>query len=254
MEIKQEKRRNYLKKQIYLTDDEKFELEKLDNLKAQYIKEVNERFVADKTERVKPPIITTHYVGYWFKKFWEFQNKKELIINDNNRDIINALCLYFAKDKRFEELDFIENPSLDKGIFLAGHVGVGKSSMLEAFRMLGDNHYKTFFNSSLLFRKANCKRIVSDYMDKHSEDGKNLSKYYKASPFYFDDLGTEQEAFNSYNVMQAILEERYDNKVKTFITSNLGLKAVEEKYGDRVRDRFNEMFNILPISGDSFRK
>ena len=253
MEIKQEKRRNYLKKQIYLSEDEKYELSELDRLKAEYIREVNERFVNQPVvERVKAPEITAQYVGHWFKKFWEFQNKKELIVTDENRDVINSLCLYFARDKRFED----QGPgfSLGKGIFLAGFVGVGKSSMFDAFRLLGETYYKEFHNTSLLFRKANCKRIVSDYMDKHSEEGKNLSKYYKASPFYFDDLGTEQGAFNSYNVMQAILEERYDNKVKTFVTSNLGLKAVEDKYGERVRDRFNEMFNILSISGESFRK
>ena len=160
MEIKQEKRRNYLKKQIYLSEDEKYELSELDRLKAEYIREVNERFVNQPVvERVKAPEITAQYVGHWFKKFWEFQNKKELIVTDENRDVINSLCLYFARDKRFED----QGPgfSLGKGIFLAGFVGVGKSSMFEAFRLLGETYYKECHNTSLLFRKANCKRIWS---------------------------------------------------------------------------------------------
>lgn len=258
MEAKQEKRRAYLKKQIYLTDIEKSELSNLDELKAEYIREVNERFTNQPPAEVKKaPELTVEFVGYWFRKFWEFQNKKELIINDNNRDVINMLCLYFARDKRFETefesktgLDF----SLNKGIFLTGFVGTGKSSMFEAFRLLGENYSKEFQNLSLFFWKHNCKQIVSEYMEKGNDEGKNIKKYFKGSvPIYFDDLGTEQNAWD-VNIMQNIIEARYDSNARTFITSNLGLKTIEEKYGKRVSDRFNEMFNIISINGESFRK
>lgn len=264
MEAKHDKRRNYLKKQIYLSPEEKIELQHLENLKQEWLEEVNKRFTERPKQEVKPsPKINASYVGYWFKKFWEFQNKKELIINLNNQQIINALCLYFARDPRFEtDLKGLAHKvpkqefSLNKGILICGNVGTGKSSMLEALRLLGDTYYKEFEKTSLLFWKHNCKQIVSSYMDKYDAEGKNLKKYYKGSiPLYFDDLGTEEIAFNGgYNVMADILEARYEAKSKTFITSNLGLRQIEERYGLRVRDRIDEMFNIIPISGESFRK
>lgn len=264
MEAKQEKRRNYLQRQAWLSDEEKSELSKLEQLKQEWLDEVNKKFTENPIEEKKEiPRITPAYVGYWFKEFWEFQNKKELVITENNKTIINALCAYFARDYRFEN-KFIDLASevpgqefkLQKGILLTGFVGTGKSSMFEAFRLLGENYHKEFTNINLLFWKYNCRQIVSAYMDKSDVEGKNLKKYYKGSiPVYFDDLGAEEIAFNGgFNVMADILENRYENKARTFITTNLSVKQIEERYGQRVRDRVVEMFNIIPISGESFRK
>ena len=39
-----------------------------------------------------------------------------------------------------------------------------------------------------------------------------------------------------------------EKRKKTFITSNLNLLEVKKRYGDRVHDRFFEMFNIIELN------
>ena len=78
----------------------------------------------------------------------------------------------------------------------------------------------------------------------------------------FDELGRETIPANYYgqklNVMQHILHIRYSlwqsTGVKTFITTNDDPSAIESKYGDFIRDRNREMFNIVLLQGKSRRK
>jgi DNA replication protein DnaC len=93
-------------------------------------------------------------------------------------------------------------------------------------------------------------------------------EFYKTMNYgtrYFDDVKTERTA-NNYGkaeLMKDILEARYINKVRTYITCNykdgadedveIALLEFQEKYGNRVYDRLFEMFNIIVFTGDSFR-
>jgi DNA replication protein DnaC len=82
------------------------------------------------------------------------------------------------------------------------------------------------------------------------------------STVYFDDLGLEEvnvKMFgNSANVMSEILIDRYDSfktkGVLTYASSNLTPSQFEDVYGARMRDRMKEMFNLITVKGESFRK
>lgn len=70
--------------------------------------------------------------------------------------------------------------------------------------------------------------------------------------YCFDDLGTEQNLKyfgNECNVMSEILLSRYDlfisQKMITHVTTNLSATEIEDYYGNRVRSRMREMFNLL---------
>ena len=81
----------------------------------------------------------------------------------------------------------------------------------------------------------------------------NLESYYKGS-LLIDDLGVEKLAFNSYELMEQILFERYRNNALTFMTTNLKPGEIGERYGSRIDDRLQEMFNIIKWEGASFRE
>ena len=51
-----------------------------------------------------------------------------------------------------------------------------------------------------------------------------------------------------------ILEYRYQEMLPTYITSNLTPKQLLEKYGKRVVDRFNEMFEVIVLTNGSYRQ
>ena len=68
----------------------------------------------------------------------------------------------------------------------------------------------------------------------------------------FDYLGTENNLKyygNECNVMAEILLSRYDiftsKKIQTHITTNLSASEIENVYGNRVRSRMREMFNLI---------
>lgn len=79
-------------------------------------------------------------------------------------------------------------------------------------------------------------------------------KLYQSEPktICFDDLGTENNLKyygNECNVMAEILLSRYDiftaKKIQTHITTNLSASEIENVYGNRVRSRMREMFNLI---------
>ena len=51
-----------------------------------------------------------------------------------------------------------------------------------------------------------------------------------------------------------LLEYRYNQRLTTIVTTNLEPSEIREKYGDRIADRFNEMFALVSYTGVSYRR
>ena len=81
---------------------------------------------------------------------------------------------------------------------------------------------------------------------------KNLSSFYK-NRLIIDDLGVENKAFNSYELLEQLLFERHRYEALTFITTNISMTNVLERYGSRIADRIPQMCNIITWKGESFR-
>lgn len=192
---------------------------------------------------------------------------------EEQKEAIYKLCLYFSGDeKRLKEV--YPDIDLKKGIVLMGPAGVGKTHLMTYFMT---NPYASFIHTT-------CKSIVEKYRTNWTRDDKSTTEYYSGpiaashpQPYNqevlgvcFGDLGTEIEA-NSYGNKKEVLEEilfnRYEfslpdedsSKSKlafyhTHITTNLDANMIEVKYGPRIRSRMSEMFNVVPITGESFRK
>ncbi|CAM4122753.1 hypothetical protein FLJU110815_18075 [Flavobacterium jumunjinense] len=83
----------------------------------------------------------------------------------------------------------------------------------------------------------------------------------RLSGFCFDDLGTEQQIKhfgNDCNVMAEILISRYENFIEnnsiTHITTNLSASEIEKHYGNRLRSRMRNMFNLISFQSESLDK
>lgn len=91
-----------------------------------------------------------------------------------------------------------------------------------------------------------------------------IHKYGNSDTIYcFDDLGIEQNMKhfgNESNVMAEILLSRYDllryRGIITHATTNLNANELEKLYGNRVRSRLREMFNLItfPENAEDLRK
>ncbi len=235
------------------------EIKKIEEYEKANVKSIPKDYFKN-LETKKEPIthISTNWLKTEFKKTFEIQEKKQMILTEELKSIYNALCLYFSKNKEFENTNLtINNPSLDKGLLFIGGFGCGKTSSLKAFHEIGRKIYEQTGDLFMWFRLISCNGLVAEYEGlETSKDKKDFMQKYTTGIVYFDDFGTESDASNygKKNLMKDILEERYLKETKCHLTTNLSLDEIAERYGGRVFDRMQEMFNIIVWEGESFRK
>lgn len=175
---------------------------------------------------------------------------KKFTIDSSNIEVINALLAYFTGQQ-------VSGIELTKGILLSGPVGVGKSLMLKAFANTLRHYQKAFSFVA-------CQDIVFEYettgqMDKYTANQAGYSG--KPAKFCFDEIGRETipavHFGNRRNVMQHILAYRYNywqnNGLITHGTTNATPQELVSLYGEHIGDRIREMFNWIPVDGNSRR-
>ncbi|WP_149275634.1 P-loop NTPase family protein [Pareuzebyella sediminis] len=184
-------------------------------------------------------------ISYDFDKILIYLNAKGKLlfgkkfqIYQEDREVLYKLCNYFIKDEaNCKRL----NIDINKGILLSGPVGCGKTSLMKLLRHMVP-HQKSYDvipsrNIAFAFNNIGFK-IIADYGD---------------TRFYcFDDLGVEPTGRHfgkDCNVLGEILLSRYDlflnHKILTHATTNLNAKELEDRYGNRVRSRMRQLFNLI---------
>ena len=75
---------------------------------------------------------------------------------------------------------------------------------------------------------------------------------------FIDDLGEESLTVKNYGNEQSplieVLYKRYDKRQFTVITTNKSEEEIQQMYGERIADRFKEMFDRVFFGHQSFRK
>jgi len=150
---------------------------------------------------------------------------------------------------------------LNKGIFLAGGVGVGKTVFMMILRQIVPMTERYVIKP--------CQQIALEYIDQGSNVlmryGRNYVDFVDVNTinraYCFDDLGAEEATKhygNDANVMAQIIQMRYNlfqnRKVLTHFTSNLIADQIDIHYGTRVRSRLREMCNWIEFSEQSSDK
>lgn len=206
-------------------------------------------------EALNAPVERKKYTADQIREFLQ----QVITIDDENDDVVWLLCLYFSQDERFNS----EGYNLDKGICLFGGVGVGKTTLMEKF----------FQNQRQSFIIKMCRAIEDEFSQNgdivlkeygiHRQASVNGDPYgHQVLGYCFDDLGTEPPSKyygKNVDVMAEVLLNRYDNKLpfnQTHITTNLSTDEIITRYGSRVADRMQQMFNMIvfPTDANSRRK
>lgn len=177
-------------------------------------------------------------------------------IQNSDHELISKLLTYFFRDAEKAKQ---YNLNLNKGILLSGPIGCGKTSLMWLLR-----HFLPAPHRHVM---KPCRDVSFDFI----KEGYEVLHRYSRKSFYdrsgdpliycFDDLGTENSLKyygNECNVMAEIILSRYDlfisRKQLTHITTNLNSSEIEKIYGNRVRSRMREMFNLIAFDKSSTDK
>jgi len=124
-------------------------------------------------------------------------------------------------------------------VFIYGNAGVGKTFLLKQF----NRHIYTMLE---LFNDLQSIINTQEYFDD--------IKYLKEIDFLIlDDFGSTKSSEWRDEVIFEILNYRYENNKKTFISSNLNLGEISEKYDDRIASRIAEKYLIIELTGKDKR-
>lgn len=196
-------------------------------------------------------ILHDNQINYNFDKMLIYLDAKGKLLFGNkfkiyeeDRDILYKLCLYFIRDKASCSKFGID---LDKGILLTGPVGCGKTTLMRLLKYLVPHQrpYEVIPTRNIVFSFNHIGfKTIEDYGD---------GQY-----FCFDDLGVEtigRHYGKDCNVMGEILLSRHDlflsSGIKTHATTNLNAQELEENYGNRVRSRMRQLFNLIAFDKGS---
>lgn len=141
------------------------------------------------------------------------------------------------------------------GLLLAGTCGNGKTTTMRAVQSVVQLLNNTYY------RRGDCignRLLEAKEITQLSDKIGQLTAYKTVPVLFLDDLGREPTEVMRYgNVISPItelLEYRYNQRLTTIVTTNLEPSEIREKYGDRIADRFNEMFSLVSYTGASYRR
>jgi DNA replication protein DnaC len=190
----------------------------------------------------------------WLEIKGKEQYGKQFKLHSEDTLLIRRLLCYFLSDE-YSATEF--NINLDKGILLTGPIGVGKSSLMNLMRLFEPPGMRCIMKPC---RDVSFEFIQHGYQIIHKYSRQSFRQF-EPITYCFDDLGTENSLKyfgNECNVMGEILLSRYDlfisRDLTTHLTTNLSASEIEAAYGNRVRSRMREMFNLIAFNNDLLDK
>ena len=176
-----------------------------------------------------------------------------------DRDILNSI---YAWVWRIDALNVLKL-DYDKGLFLYGELGLGKSMTLKALQQYRNGVISRHDSKRDDYRlKGTWLKSASELANIYAADGQPALIQYadEGINLIIDEFGREPNPAKYFgtemNVLQYILQLRYDHRREsvTHITTNLQLDEIARYYGAYVADRCLEMFNFIEFSGTSYRQ
>ena len=167
---------------------------------------------------------------------------EDLILNDEIKNTIGQLVLWYSNDKRFKG-------DINKGIILRGNCGTGKTMILETLLDIiefGDNKKPILIH---------VRDLQNHYISNNHERIDTLKNRFL---ILIDDVGVENPDIKNFGTIlepfNDLFDYRYRNRLDTIISTNLTPEKIKDIYGDRILDRFKESFNEYVFDFKSLRK
>lgn len=203
------------------------------------------------------------------------RKKDRFFLPIKENELINALTRAYNAEvvSRGYKMEVIPRAAIDKvaqwlssregrvGLLLYGTVGTGKTTMLNAIcRVINTFARPDYHEITLDDDKSMAVKVIraKDVIEAWQNDRDRYNKMCRVELLGIDEFGVEAidvKTFGNANEpIIDLLSTRYDKQRCTMISSNLDMEAIGTRYGDRLQDRFVEMFKTIAFTGKSFRK
>lgn len=184
---------------------------------------------------------------------------RDATVGKEDQDLYNAKA--YAYIKRF--IDAYAKGQYSKGMWLVGAMGIGKTHLMGAFtnRLVAKNISVRFLSMNQLIKDCHEKiKYNSADLDSFLRNIKTNSEV-----LIFDDLGTEPITnWSLKTVIYDIFDYRMNNKLPTFVTSNLTImdyinqvrqgKDVIPMDATRLEERLTKLMTEVQMGGRNRRK
>lgn len=193
------------------------------------------------------------------------RQRRQFVIDDNNRSVIRFLLYYFNGCSLAEEVFPGRGYKLHKNIMLQGGVGVGKTMLMQVF-----SEYLMRIRSPRFFYNLSVTQMVNYYTLHNNLDrftfNEEENKGFQCTPvnICLNDIGIQDKTF--FGMDTGLLTDEFlhaRNEIWTqygkcaHLTTNLDDKALRKRFErndgfGRLVDRF-KTYNIIPMGGVSRR-
>lgn len=141
------------------------------------------------------------------------------------------------------------------GLLLYGSVGNGKTTLVRAIIRLIGILYASSYSSE---RKGVATVSALELANIAKQETGRFDTLKAAELLAIDDVGVEPSIIkvwgNEISPFVDTIYYRYDRQLFTLMTSNLSEEQLADKYGERIADRFTEMFDKIHFENKTYRK
>lgn len=140
------------------------------------------------------------------------------------------------------------------GLMLFGTVGNGKTTLSSAIGKLINLLYESPYYDR---RKGVCSVSALELATIAKDNPERFNSLKQADLLSIDDVGIEPAIIknwgNEISPFTELIYYRYDRQLWTLLTTNFDDEDFYKRYGPRLADRFNEMFDRIPFENKTYR-
>lgn len=149
---------------------------------------------------------------------------------------------------------FLTSDTSKFGVMFCGTCGNGKTTLLFAFQSL--LYY--LVERGMIDSRFGISVVDAKDVQRQAKEIKLFQNLRSSEMLAIEDMGREATEILDYgniiNPVIDLLEWRYNEQLFTMITTNLTPSQIREKYGARIADRLNEMFENIIFKNSTYRR